>query len=110
MADISTKRKENTPEVICEIVAYRYCPEPHQMLVGEAELLIEVFGEKSETGTNLYSVRVDLLSAFNPDGQDVYAATMNNPSLKHALERTALDHYFHPPLVPVGIPRRAAEW
>lgn len=110
MADISKKRKENTPEVICEIVAFRYSDELHPVLVGEAELLIEVFGAKTETGTNLYSVRVDLLSAFNPDGQDVYAATMRNPSLKHALEKTALDFYFHPPQVPVGLPRISSEW
>lgn len=110
MPDIPNKHRQNPPEVISEIVAFRYTDEAQVMLVGEAELVIEVFGDKTETGTNLYSVRVDIISAYDPEGADIYPSVMHNPDLRQALEKTALDHYFHPPRVPVGLPKKTAEW
>lgn len=100
-------------KVIHELVAFRYSDEVSVMLVGEAELMIEVlmgFGDETETITNLHCVRVDILSAFDPEGRDVFAETVSDPALKAELEKTVLEHYFHPPKVPVGLPKRVTEW
>lgn len=109
MSDNPNEHGQNSPHVISEIVAFRYSNEADLLLVGEAELVIELLGNQTETGTNLYSVRVDIISLYNAEGQDVFAPAMNDRTLKQTLEKTALDHYFHPPKVPVGLPKRA-EW
>lgn len=109
MPDIPNAHSQNPPRVINEIVAFRYSDEAGLMLVGEAELAIEQLGHQTEAGTNLYSVRVDIISLYDAEGNDVFAPAMHNRILKYALEKTALDHYFHPPKVPVGLPKRA-EW
>ena len=109
MPDNPNEHGQNTPSVICEIVAFRYSDDAGLLLTGEAELVIEILGNQSETGTNLYSVRVDILSVYDAEGCDVYAPAMNDRILKGALEKTALDHYFHPPDTPVALPKRA-EW
>ncbi len=96
----------NLLRVICETVAFRYSDEQCIMLVGEAEVVIVLTGGQSETGVNLYSVRVDILSAYNPEGQDVYGQVTADAALKSAVEKVALEHYLHPPRVPVGLPGR----
>jgi hypothetical protein len=99
----------NLLRVICETVAFRYSDEQCTMLVGEAEVVIVLTGGQSETGVNLHSVRVDILSAYNPEGHDVYVQIIADAALKSALEKVALEHYLHPPRVPVGLPGRV-EW
>ncbi len=109
MPDNRNEPAGNLLRVICETVAYRYSDEQHIMLVGEAEVVIILTGIQSEPGVNLHSVRVDILSAYDPEGQDVYIQTIADAALKSALERVALEHYLHPPKVPVGLPGRV-EW
>jgi hypothetical protein len=99
-------------KVIHEIVAFRYSDEAEVMLVGEAEVVIGMLteGENSaEIYANIHSVRVDVLSAFDPDGCDVFASAMSDPALKRALEEAALEHFFHPPRVPVSLPKRISD-
>lgn len=109
MPDYPNEFRQNTPTVINEIVAFRHSDESGSLLSGEAELVIELLGHQAEAGTNLYSVRVDILSVFDAAGSDVYVPAINNRTLKHALEKTALDHYFHPPPVAPELPQRV-EW
>jgi hypothetical protein len=106
---------ENSPnhkKFIQEIVAYRYSDEESVMLVGEAEVALEVLHdcEESEPLANLCSVRVDILSAFDPQGLDVYKHVMCSDELRRRLEAAALDHYFHPPKVTISLPKRIREW
>lgn len=109
MPDNPNERGPNAPRVISEIVAFQYSDEAGLSLLGEAELAIEILGDQADTGTNLYSVRVDIIAVFDPGGSDVFAQTINNRALRTALEKTALDHYFHPPEAPVALPNRV-EW
>ena len=109
MPDNPNDSSQNTPRVINEIVTFRHAAESGAALTGEAELIIELLGRQSDAGTNLYSVRVDILSVFDAEGHDVFAPAINDRILKHALEKTALDHYFHPPQIPLALPLRA-EW
>lgn len=109
MPDNPNEIRPFAPKVIHEIVAFQYNGEAGRLLSGEAELVIELLGNQAEAGTNLYSVRVDILSVYDADGGDVFAPAMNDRILKQALEKTALDHYFHPPGAPVALPKRA-EW
>ena len=100
-------------KVVHEMVAFRYSDEASLMLVGEAEIMIEMLtdgGDESEIFTNIQSVRVDLLSVFDANGCDVFVQIMENPALKRALEETALEHFFHPPKVPVSLPKKITEW
>ncbi|MBX2891536.1 MAG: hypothetical protein KF734_11445 [Saprospiraceae bacterium] len=108
MPDISTEHGQNAPKAVSEIVAFRYSDEASLMLVGEAEVLIEHLAG-TEGNANLYSVRVDILSAFAPDGGDCYERVKADAALRQQLEKTALDHYFHPPKVPVSLPKRISE-
>lgn len=99
--------------VICEMVAFRYSDEQSLMLVGEAEITLEVMDVQNLEGeslANIQSVRVDLLSIYDAAGQDQYTAVMADQALKKILEDTALDHYLRPPRVPVELPRRIVEW
>lgn len=109
MSDYPNDSIQNTPKVINEIVTFIHATHPGLALTGEAELVIELLGCQTDAGTNLYSVRVDILSVFDAEGRDVFAPAINNRILKHALEKTALDHYFHPPQVRPAIPVQA-EW
>lgn len=109
MPDNPNENGQNSPRVISEVVAFHYCDETGLSLMGEAELVIELLGNQEEAGTNLYSVRVDIISLYDPEGSDVFAPAINDRILKHALEKTALDHYFHPPQAPPVLPKRA-EW
>jgi hypothetical protein len=109
MPDYPNDSSQNTPKVINEIVTFRHAAESGAAFTGEAELVIELLGSQADAGTNLYSVRVDILSVFDAEGRDVFAPAINDRILKHALEKTALDHYFHPPKVQPVIPLRA-EW
>ncbi len=107
------EKAQNQMKVLHEIVAYRYSDEESIMLVGEAEVNIEMFSDgtdDTEIYTNLQSVRVDILSAYDPQGLDVYPHIMASELLKRRLEEAALDHFFHPPKVPVGLPKRIIEW
>lgn len=107
---------ENSPnqiKVIHETVAYRYSDEDSIMLVGEAEITIEMLADGealTDIFTNIRSVRVDILSAYDPQGLDVYPHILVSEDLKHRLEEVAIDHFFHPPKVPVGLPKRIIEW
>lgn len=107
---------ENAPQqgkVVHEIVAYRYSDEESIMLVGEAEVTIEMLAEGADEAaiyTNLHTVRVDILSAYDAQGLDVYPHIMVSEALRRQLEVAALDHFFHPPKVPVGLPKRIVEW
>jgi hypothetical protein len=109
MPDNPNESGQNAAKVISEIVPFRYSNEAGLLLIGEAELVIEILGNQSDAGTNLYSVRVDLISVYDSEGSDVFAEAINDRILKPALEKTALDHYFHPPKAPVGLPRRT-DW
>ena len=113
MPDNPCEYNQNPRKVIHEIVAFRYTDEESIMLVGEAEVMMEVlagFGDETEISTNLYSVRVDILSAFDADDRDVYAEAISNPAIKQKLEEAAISHYFHPPKVPIGLPKKITEW
>jgi hypothetical protein len=104
---------QNQLKVVHEIVAYRYSDEESIMLVGEAEVNIEMLSEgldETEIYANIRSVRVDILSAYDAQGLDVFAHIMVSEELKRRLEVAALDHFFHPPKVPVGLPKRIVEW
>lgn len=108
-----SENAQNQLKVIHEIVAYRYSDEESIMLVGEAEISIEMLAEGANTTeiyTNLHTVRVDILSAYDPQGLDVFPHIIVSEILKKRLEETALDHFFHPPKVPVGLPKRIVEW
>lgn len=109
MPDNPNESGQKTAKVISEIVAFQFSNEAGLLLIGEAELVIEILGNQADAGTNLYSVRVDIISLYDSEGNDVFVQAINDMILKSALEKTALDHYFHPPQVPVGLPNRA-EW
>ena len=66
MPDNPNERGQNAPRVISEIVAFQYSDETGLSLLGEAELAIEILGDQADTGTNLYSVRVDIIAVFDP--------------------------------------------
>ncbi len=108
-----SENAQNQRKVIHEIVAYRYSDEESIMLVGEAEVNIEMLCDgfdDIEIYTNLRSVRVDILSAYDSQGLDVYPHIIASKELKRRLEVAALDHFFHPPKVPVGLPKKIVEW
>lgn len=109
MSEPANNASGNLLRVITETVAFRYSNEQDLMLVGEAEIVIVLTGNHSEPGVNLHSVRIDVLSLFDPAGQDVYARFMEDVILRAAIERTALEHYLQPPRVPIGLPGRL-EW
>jgi hypothetical protein len=109
MPDNPNESGQNIAKVISETVAFQYSNEAGLQFIGEAELVIEILGNQADAGTNLYSVRVDILSLYDSEGGDVFAQAINDRILKSALEKTALNHYFHPPMTPVGLPKRA-EW
>ncbi|HOY06755.1 MAG TPA: hypothetical protein PLO67_15205 [Saprospiraceae bacterium] len=109
MPDHANNCSGNLLRVISETVAFRYSDDAHLMLVGEAEIVIILTGCRSEPGVNLHSVRVDILAAYNAEGQDIYTQILADTALKNAVERTALEHYLSPPKVPVGLPGRT-EW
>lgn len=105
--------KSDFLKVVHEIVAYRYSDEESIMLVGEAEVTIEMLSDGVDDRAvyaNIRSVRVDILSAFDAQGLDVFIHVMAAALLKTRLEEAALDHFFHPPKVPVGLPKRITEW
>ncbi len=102
--------RQNTPKVLYETVAFRYSDEGNATLVGEAEIMIETFGDTADSNVNLYAVRVDILSAFATTGCDEYERVMADPALRHAIEKVALVYYFHPPQEPVGLPGLGTEW
>ena len=109
MPDIPNESGQNSAKVISETVAFRYSNEADLQFIGEAELVIEILGNQADAGTNLYSVRVDIISLYDSEGDDVFTLTINDRILQSALEKIALDHYFHPPKVPIGLPKRA-DW
>lgn len=80
--------RQNTPKVLYETVAFRYSDEGNATLVGEAEIMIETFGDAADSNVNLYAVRVDILSAFATTGCDEYERVMADPALRHAIERS----------------------
>lgn len=113
MLDKRTEHRQKSGKVAYEIVAYRYSDEQSIMLVGEAEIMVETFGNEhgpTAPAANLYEIRVDLLSAFAPDGRDCFAEVMADPKLRKAVESAAMDHYLLPPQVPVGLPKTVVEW
>lgn len=104
---------QNQGKVIYEVVAFRYSDEASLMLVGEAEITIELFTDEETAvpnSTNLKSVWVDLLSVYDAEDRDVYLWVMGDPVLCRQLAKAALDHYLCPPSVPVGLPKRVREW
>ena len=108
-----SENAQNQGKVIHEIVAYRYSDEESIMLVGEAEVTIEMLADgtdDTEIYTNLHSVRVDILSAYDAQDLDVYPHIIASEALKRRLEVAALDHFFHPPKISVGLPKRIVEW
>ncbi len=109
MPDHENKHAGNLLRIICETVAFRYSDEDRIMLTGEAEVVLVLTGNYSEPGVNLHSVRVDILVAYDAEGQDVYTRILTDQHLKQAVERAALEHYLCPPKVPVGLPGRT-EW
>ncbi|MDX1910452.1 MAG: hypothetical protein SFV22_03145 [Saprospiraceae bacterium] len=107
-----SENAQNQIKVIHEIVAYRYSDEESIMLVGEAEITLEALADgldDKDVFTNLRSVRVDVLTAFDPMGLDVFPHVAVSEELRRRLEAAALDHFFHPPKIPVGLPKRI-EW
>lgn len=113
MSENPNERNQIPKKVIHEIVAFRYSDEASLMLAGEAEIMIEMLtdgGDESEIFTNIQAVRVDLLSVFDANNCDVFVQIMENPALKRILEEAALEHFFHPPKVPVSLPKRITEW
>lgn len=105
--------KSDFLKVVHEIVAYRYSDEESIMLVGEAEVSIEMLADGPDDPVvyaNIRSVRVDILSAYDAQGLDVFSHVIVSSVLKARLEEAALDHFFHPPKVPVGLPKRITEW
>ncbi len=113
MPDKRTEHRQKSGKVAYEVVAYRYSDEQSIMLVGEAEIMVETFGNEhdpADLGTNLYEIRVDLLTAFDPEGRDRFAEVMADPKLRQAVESAAMDHYLLPPQVPVGLPKTVVEW
>ena len=105
--------QQNRGKVIFETVAFRYSDEISLMLVGEAEVVIELFTDGEDTprkSTNLKSVWVDILSVYDAQDRDVHQWAMSDPDLKQKLAEAALAHYLHPPVVPVGLPKRVREW
>ncbi|MBL7780854.1 MAG: hypothetical protein JNM22_06515 [Saprospiraceae bacterium] len=109
MSEPAHNASGNLLRVITEMVAFRYSNEQDLMLVGEAEIVIVLTGNHSEPGVNLHSVRIDVLSLFDPSGQDVYTRYIEDATLKATIERIALEHYLCPPRVPIGLPGRT-EW
>jgi len=113
MRDKQAEHRQKSGKVTYELVAFRYSDEQSIMLVGEAEIMVETFGPRADPddlSANLYEIRVDLLSAFDPDGRDCFAAVMADPALRQAVEAAALEHYLLPPQVPVGLPKQVVEW
>lgn len=100
-------------KVLYEVVAWRYSDEQGVMLVGEAEVMVEQAASAQgdvQDAASRYHIRVDVLSAFDPEGQDCFAAVMRNEALRTAIEAAALDHFLMPPQMPVSLPRNRMEW
>lgn len=103
-------------KVAYEIVAFRYSDERSLMLIGEAEIVVETFmrgddRDESETNTSGFqTIRVDILTVYDADDRDAYDRVMADADLKARVEAAALAHYFHPPQVPIGLPKRIVEW
>ena len=95
--------------VLRETVAFRYSDEDQIMLTGEAEVVLVLTGSHSEAGVNLHSIRIDIISLYNAEGTDVYRIALADQTLKEAVENAAMEHYFCPPSVPVGLPGHS-EW
>ncbi len=105
--------EQNQGKVIYEVVAFRYSDDASLMLVGEAEITIELFTHEEtaiRNSTNLKSVWVDILAVYDAENRDVYLGVINDPVLCRQLAKAALDHYLQPPQVPVGLPKRVREW
>lgn len=104
---------QNEGKVIYETVAFRYSDEISLMLVGEAEVVIELFTDGEDTArksANLKSVWVDILSVYDAQDRDVHQWAMSDPDLRQKLAEAALAHYLNPPAVPVGLPKKVREW
>lgn len=109
MPDNGNERAANLLRVICETVVFRFSSEQDIMLVGEAEIVLVLTGSHAEPGVNLHTVRVDILTVYDVEGQDVYARIMLDAQMKADIERAALEHYLSPPKVRVELPGRV-EW
>ena len=113
MKQINKENEQNQHKVIITIIAFRFSDEATLMLVGEAELTLELYADASPSPISmldLLSVRIDILSLYDADENDVYHQAMENPALRQKLEAAALEHYLHPPKVPIGLPKRLSEW
>lgn len=109
MPDNGSKHQGNLRRVICETVAFLYQDGQGVPVSGEAEIVIVLSGSQSEPGVNMQSVRVDILSAFNSEGQDIFLQIMSDSALRLRVEQVALEHYLCPPKLPVELPGRM-EW
>ncbi len=113
MSDFLHQPEQNDHHVVCETVAYRYSNAKDIMLVGEAEISLTVMTIQDMQGlslANMQSVRVDVLSAYDPDGKDQYAFVMADAALRKAVEDIALEHYLRPPKAVIELPVRRVEW
>ncbi|MBK8195786.1 MAG: hypothetical protein IPK76_22260 [Lewinellaceae bacterium] len=110
MPDNQHDHRQNYPQVVYEVVAFRYGSADDTTIVGEAEIVIETYGADTSSSTNLHSVRVDILSAYDFEHNDIYYRVIRTPGLKKVLEQAALLYYFHPPEEPVVLPRKISEW
>lgn len=108
MPENQRDHRQNYPQVIYEVVAFRYGV-AENAIVGEAEIVIETYGADPSSNTNLHSVRVDILSAYDFEHNDIFYKVIRSPGLKKALEQAALLYYFHPPDKPVELPKQFDE-
>ncbi len=113
MKQINKENEQNQHKIIITVVAFRYSDEATLMLVGEAELTLELFSDACPSPISmldLLSVRIDILTLYDTDEKDVYSLVMDQASLRQKIEAAALDHYLHPPKVPIGLPKKLSEW
>lgn len=113
MSDPLSSAVQKNGQVLYEVVAYRFSDERGIMLVGEAEVMVERLPAEAEGGgppDRRYRIRVDVLSAFDPEGRDCFKRVMADEALRQAVEAVAFEHFLLPPQVPVSLPSSRVEW
>jgi hypothetical protein len=113
MPEKNKEFSENYTIIVVELVTFRLSSPYGNVLVGEAELCLEVFADCDLSKIALSDIihtRIDILCVYNEKGHDVYAPAVADPALKQLLEQAALEHYVHPPAEPVILPKRISEW
>ena len=113
MEEKSKESAENYSYVFVELVVFQFVETDGPTFTGEAELSLELFADCKPPDISINDIirtRIDLLTVYDENGHDVYANVMANPEWKQRLELAALEHFIHPPVNPIQLPRKWSEW